>query len=298
MMPLKHRLNPRTPLPPTMKARGIEYRTLTLEGDWEAQLARMRPDASIEGLSLYSLHGSHANRSIDFLRDWPFLKRLSIATNTLIDLAGMRYVVDTLEHLSLTGSWKPRLDLAMFRAIEFLQIRESKDLIGLRDCASLRYLYLDDHSPADQSFSELSHLQNLETLSLDKARLTSTRGIDEMSALDELWLSNCKIMASFQREQPNTWMRRLVIEKCPALVDVSGIALTRDLQWLAIGDCVSLKSYASIAGLQKLHRLVIVGKCDLSDDEYHAMVAMPSITTLHIACRTHKHLRYPDGEGA
>jgi hypothetical protein len=220
---------------------------------------------------------------LEFLKYFPFVRRLSVHLYGLEDITGFSYLQGGLEHLSF-GKTKKRISLAF-----------------LADMLALQTLYLESHTKDIASVSRLSRLTSLGFRSItlpDLSLLTPLRelttfslllgGTTDLTHLAELpklevfslmrvnKLADLSILARLEslRTLDMDWMRNVM--SLPSLAP-----LTR-LEDVTLETMKGLTGISAVAAAPALRRLTIAGMPQLDVEAFRCLIGHPHLVELRL----------------
>ncbi|MFA4985445.1 MAG: hypothetical protein WC712_02565 [Candidatus Brocadiia bacterium] len=234
-----------------------------------------------EKLQLFAVVKSHALKRVEFSGPLPALKTVSLLfCERLADFSGLSQAPG-LSYLNIT--W------AKFLKSETLTGCPQLKGICLRGCAAITSLallqpgkgiaYVDlRFCSALKSVSELRACVSAKQLLIsDSAKLSDLSMLVDLTALEELEVSNCPAVVAIP-DLGNDWkLERLVVSNCGLrdmdfvsgvtslnALDASGLSCITDLKWLAdlraldtleLNSCPNLTSFAGLADMPSLIRI-------------------------------------------
>lgn len=237
-----------------------QLNTLILSGKDLIQELKLLDKYGISSISLNRYFCGNRINNLDFLRDYPFIKSVSIS-DVDFNLDGL-YYLKGLESLIVMG--KDTLDYSCFPNLKILDTRQpgpykfpdqihtlyiwymklkGKDLSSIKFPTCLRNLYI--------LWSDINNLvgipRNLEKLEVSYSRkFTSLQGLSNSS----------------------TTLKELHIENCPKLVEYSSLKSCDKVSKLTLHKCKTIPSLDFIPYLTNLQHFTFLGTkvldCDLS----------------------------------
>lgn len=198
--------------------------------------------------------------NLNFLKEFPFLKKLSVRNHKLRDLSGINYLPQ-LKTLAINDV-KPNLSLDLTEQVflEALFGTLPKKTIGLNKLNNLKRLELWSYSPKDKDLTEITNLVNLEEVRIIQGNIMSIEGISGLKKLKRLelaYLRNLTDILPFEKLESN--LRYLEIDHCKKVEKYDSISNLYSLETLLLNDCGDIPSINFVKNLTNLKTLVFAG---------------------------------------
>jgi hypothetical protein len=257
-------------------------RQLVLKGDWQSEMADIMRAENIRALTVSGYAGWNGS-DLDFLRDIPFLERLSLIVLNRVKIEGI-YFLPELKDLSV-GYNKKRIDFTRFPHLERLSLGWCSGYESLFECQSLRDIAIS--RLPDHQMASLSRLPNLENLALSSYQSTDLRSLPHLHQLLRLSLITCnrlRYLTGLER-CPNVLV--VWIEQAKSLGDISAITALEVLRTLVLRDCPQIESIKPISDLQNLEAVALDATTRILDGDLSPLVSLPRLRNAGFKNRPH-----------
>lgn len=208
-----------------------------------------------EGLTRIALSrfvGFHGE-DLDFLKDYPGVRGVSMSDLDKIDISGLRFLEGSLEYLGIGANSQP-LDLSRFHNLEEFRGMWHPNLLITDQCQRLRVLYVDKYKPKSKDLTELAELPGLEDLSLVQSPLISIKGVGRFSRLKRLELSYLTKLESIAAvgELKNGRLEILDCDVCKKMRDHEAVKEVPSLRVVRFNDCGEIPSIEFLKNMPNL----------------------------------------------
>ncbi|OJV63472.1 MAG: hypothetical protein BGO41_09310 [Clostridiales bacterium 38-18] len=139
---------------------------------------------------------------------------------------------------------KCKLDISRFNNLQAYS-GEQRFIVNLDKMVSLKSLYINHYKSQTNDLSELSSMENLDTLNMNSAAVSSLNGISSMKNLKCLYLYNCRNLS-----------------------DISDLGKLSDLRALRIDACGKIDDFSAISTLSKVELLDLTGSNELPNLDF------------------------------
>jgi hypothetical protein len=257
-------------------------RQLILKGEWHSRMADVMRIESISAM-LVSGYAGWNGMNLDFLREVPFLERLSLIVLNRVNIDGIYF----LRHLKdlLIGYNKKRIDFVQFQSLERVSLSWSIGYESLFECKSLKDVAIA-RLPEDR-LPSLFRLPNLESLALSLCRFTDLRTLPELPKLVRLSLIVCNRLQHLKGLECSPNLRVLWIEQAKSLSDIDAVAFLRVLRTLVLRDCPQIKNIKALVGLPDLESVAFSATTDIRDGDLSPLESLPSLKNADFRDRRH-----------
>jgi len=199
-------------------------------------------------------------RSLDFLREYTFLKQLEI---TCRDDQNFSFLSDLLQlnHFSVGPShpMKNRIDLSAQANLRYLAVQwNTNKITGLSECRSVEDLCLVEFPNDD--LKVVFDLQRIKRLRIKTGRMKSLEGIEGLKNLEDLEIGNCRRLLSISHLNGLEKLRRIRIESCRKIQDIESLRSLPSLSTLEFVNCGEIPDLDYDARFPNLKKVDVLGK--------------------------------------
>jgi internalin A len=262
-------------------------RWLSVDGPWEARLASVMDAHGVSDLQI-SADGRGSKGHLDFLRDLPFLERLSIIIvglrdiSPLYDLPNLR----TFEFQPVAG----KIDFLRFPKLEVLRCSwNARTLSSLLEYADLKELGLDNYTGPDlRPFAKLSSLENI---GMAFTRLESLAGVERLPNLRRLSLGPINRLETLDHLQGCSELRDLSIGPAKNLARVDTLSCHKYLAKLYLQACPNIESLQALKRLVNLEYFGLLETTTVADGDLATLLTLPKLKHATIRDRQHYNVR-------
>jgi hypothetical protein len=257
-------------------------RQLILNGEWLSGMADVMRVENISALSISSYAGWNGS-NLDFLRDVPFLERLSLIVLNRVNIDGI-YLLPDLKDLSIGYNRKP-IDFIRLQSLERVSLSWCTGYESLFDCQSLRDIAIarlpENRLPA------LSRLPALENLALSLCRFADLRALPELPKLVRLSLIVCNRLQDLTGLERCSNLLVLWVEQAKSLGDIGAVAFLGRLRTLVLRDCPMIKDIQALIGLPDLEAVAFSATTNIRDGNLSPLESLPSLKNADFKDRRH-----------
>ena len=186
----------------------------------------------------------HSDYDLEFLRHFPFVRRLAVDVHDLKGFDALNHLGPQLEMLSLGATKSKALSLGL-----------------LERFSKLKRLYVEGHKKDIEVVSGLSRLQDFGLSSVTLPDLAVLRSLPALQSLS-LTLGGTTDLGVLPHLKK---LRSLVLQQVRGLHDLASVGGTRSLQLLRLEGLRNVTSLPSFAGLKLLRRVELQTMNGLSD---------------------------------
>ena len=205
---------------------------------------------------------------LEFLKDHPYVRGISLPQADRIDISGLRYLPN-LEYLLVAGS-NQLLDLGWFRELRELRGDWHPRLLITSASQNLRVLAIWKYRARSRDLTELAVLPALEDLAIVQSPLISIRGVGRFRTLRRLELSYLTKLESIAAitELKDGQLEILDCQKCRKISDHDAVKKVPCLRVVKFNDCGEIPSIAFLDDMPNLEEFrfvntnVVGGTCD------------------------------------
>lgn|GEM_PF-4058499 len=262
-------------------------RWLSIEGPWESRFASVMDAHGLTDLRI-SADGRGSKGHLDFLRDLPFLERLSINSvglrdiSPLYDLPNLR----TFEFQAVAG----KIDFLRFQKLEVLRCSwNARTLSSLLEYANLKELGLDNYTGPD--FRPFAKLGSLENIGMAFTRLRSLAGVQQFPILRRLSLGPINRLKTLDHLEGCSELRRLSIGPAKNLTQVDTLSCHENLAELLLQACPNIESLQALKRLVNLEYFGLLETTSVADGDLATLLTLPKLKHAAIRDRQHYNVR-------
>lgn len=205
--------------------------------------------------------------SLDFLKDYIFLKKLHIQCIHDQDFSFLKKLPN-LNSLSIGISveMKNIIDLSNQINLNHLGITWRKGkVLGLEKCQSLLSIGISMYKEKDlRPFSQLVRLKKMVIAS---ASIESLNELENINEIEELLLGYCKSLTSIKHLNGKENLKKIEIDCCTKIDDYESLVDLPNLEILEIKNCKGIKSIGFIKNIKSLKTLVLSESTDILDGD-------------------------------
>jgi Leucine-rich repeat (LRR) protein len=136
-----------------------------------------------------------------------------------------------------------------------LKVAQCDKLPDLRNLTSLRVVSCNGFRGAETITGLSSALINLQYLVIRSQSMRSVPGVDTITTLQELDISECRSLVELPNLENLTNLRKLSMTRCKSITELSGFGSLVALQEFLAYDCSQIKALPDVGHLTHLHTL-------------------------------------------
>jgi len=195
--------------------------------------------------------GFHSE-DLDFLKDHPYIRSVSLSDASKIDISGLRYLKN-LERLIISDNKQP-IDLTQFTNLQEFRAEWHSQMRITSDCMALRILDLSKYKPKSKDLTELPDLPVLEDLAIIQSHLVTIEGIHRFRGLKRLELSYLSKLGSLAAIESLKSERLEILDcqKCRKMQNHDAIRHVTSLRQLKFNDCGEIPSISFLNEMSNL----------------------------------------------
>lgn len=246
-----------------------------------AELLKERPDVMFMIQSVPDLR-------LDFLKFFPFLRRVLIGLYELESLDGLTYLADSLEDLQICGT-KKKLSLRFLEQLKLLKrlYMEGQtkhfDSVGLLE----RLVWLDLRSTTLENVSSLIPLRNLRKLEFTLGNTTNLSHLPELPELRYLGLTQVSQLRDLSFVSELTELRYLLLHNLNKVETLPSFSKLSKLRWVYIESLKSVHCLAPITEAPSLEQIVFVNMPQLTPNDFEVFVGHPRLQSAAVGLCSH-----------
>jgi hypothetical protein len=256
---------------------------LQIKTGWKDSFSKEIEQKGIKHLFLNYVHGWSC-QDYSFLENIPAMTTINIIDVHSRGLESIKHQVN-VRSMSLNLHIKASIDFQSFKNLEKLFVSYSKYTDTFFECASINDLYVDEMRIGDKH--RLSHLTNLQTLTIANASITNLDFLHRLKSLRSLELLNCKHIEHFNPISSCSKLKWLRIDGSKNIENLDFLSGLLELETLLL----SLKNIQTIKPIQYLSRLkalsIIGNSAHVEDGDFSFMEGLSDLRMFYIPMKKH-----------
>ncbi|HAS47433.1 MAG TPA: hypothetical protein DCS93_43550 [Microscillaceae bacterium] len=180
-----------------------------------------------------------------------------------------------LKQLVFGDHEQQHLDLANLPKLVFLSFTWHKNIKNLDKAYSLESLGIGKYNPKSKDFSQLSQLNKLHSLGIDRSNITALSGLENLSHLQHLSLRHCPKLEKFQYFDNFRNLKSLSLDQCKRISGLPQIQYIKQLESLRMDGCPDISDIKFLAELKFLKKLYIMKTKVLDGNMSHLFKLKP-----------------------
>ena len=108
---------------------------------------------------------------------------------------------------------------------------------GLENCNNLKWVWIDGYQTASDNLQAFSEKDRLKSMTLTKARISTLKGIEKCTSLEEIRIGYSRKLKSIGDVATLSNVRKLQIENCKNIEDFSCLKQMKSLEHVIISGC-------------------------------------------------------------
>ncbi|MDP3650857.1 MAG: hypothetical protein Q8R67_04150 [Rhodoferax sp.] len=256
---------------------------------WSEQHSKYLIRHQIKEVGIVDVAIGDWTEDLEFLLDLLFLEALSVACYKVKDFSPIGHL-KKLRSLSLPIGAKGGLgfQLSSLSLLECLYLGERiPNEEEIFSCVGLKRLGLTKY-PAKESSEPFANLKKLEYLSIAASGLSELDGLSGLQHLEEVSFALMKHLVSLrglEGSAPN--LKKVWIEGCPGVSDMSPLRNATNLEELYLFDCGDIESLLPLANMKRLKMLVVGGDTNIRDGNLDFLRHLPLLKDFRGVYRKH-----------
>lgn len=219
----------------------------------------------LKGMRLFAVLNEDRVESFDFLKDFNFLKFLSIASRDDHDYDFLNFF-GGLHEFSVITEGKKIIDLKPLKELRKLVLEWRKNkILGIEHCLNLEYLAAIDFDQVD--FSLLEKAPQLKTFRVKTSKIKSVHGLEFVPYLEDLLIANCRSLESVKSISNHKNLRTLHVEACKKIMDFEYLEGLPNLEKILIMDCGDIASLGFLRNFPSLNEFRLIGRSKIIDGD-------------------------------
>jgi len=250
---------------------------------WSDALAAELEERGVRELELAPGH-STGRRDLGFLRQIPFIEKLSIHSVSALDDSAVACLFRARELELHNYAPNPlRVDgMSRLEKLTFVWRQHSESVFSRH---SLKQLSIRKYPGKD--LRDLAGLIALESLDLLEGKFVSSVGLGSLTRLKFLRFGFCRQLRRLDDLEHLQALEQLKIVKCRAIADFGPISALGGLKLLVLEDVGRIASLDWLAGLTALETLLLTGDTNIVDGDLEPVAALPRLEQVAYASRRH-----------
>jgi len=255
----------------------VQFCTPLTEADFKKLAAFMKryPNVALRFYRLF-YRGSF---SLEFLRFFPFLKRLAIDDYELQSFDGIEYAFPGLRELRISQTKSKRHSLRFlerFQRLRALSLEgHVKDIEVLASLSSLKKLTLRSITLPD--LTVLTPLKSLKSLSIELGGTTNLKALPKIRRLECLRLFRIRGLADVRYLSDLVRLRLLFLQDLTRVSKLPSFKMLLELRRVKLDTLKSLHDLRPIAMAPALEELVAVGMPQLDVSSFRPFAGHPTL---------------------
>jgi hypothetical protein len=257
---------------------------LMIKGPWHESFTQYILENDIKALYLNFAH-KWSCEDYSFLSNLKTIELLSIIDAPSSGLEAIEEM-ESLVDLSLSTYFKSKIDFTKLPKLKYCGLDWYKGTESIFNVTSLTHLGIEGFKAKD--LTKFSELVNLERLGIGNSNIDELNGIEGLTKLKKLELSNCKKLTDFM---PITQLKNLEWLSIDGTKEVRNIEFVRNmtsLKILDVSDTNNIESIEPLKDLIGLKAVAFVGnKTTIVDGDLSYLTKLPNLALLWLAPRKH-----------
>jgi len=254
-------------------------RIAVLRGPWHPKIANYLARKTIKGLDLYRGNGFTCE-NYDFLSSLDHLELLSIMPDPY-DYAGNIPISELTQLKRLSAPYKHRqpLDFTKLSKLQSCTINWNKKVHSIFQSKSLKRLQLS--SLNWQHTDDLANLRSLENLEIAHSGIRAFEPIRHLTNLKRLSLQVCHSLENLSGIEDLQNLKLLSLSEVNKITSLECLTPLKNLEALTISDARDIESVAPLEELKNLRAIWIAGtKTNIVDGDLTPLTKLPKLAML------------------
>jgi protein phosphatase 1 regulatory subunit 7 len=211
----------------------------------------------LDGVAITTWRDHYNLQNVDFLSDYPEIKRLSISDG-IEDISAI-HDLHNLEWTIISGK-KRKIDFSHFPSLKYYNGDWSSYLLNMDTCKYLEDLRLGGYSPKNKDCTSLPDVIGLKRLELVQSTICSLTGLEKFNRLEKLEFYYCSKLENLCCLEPSKeTLTYLFFDHCKAIKNHDYVIKLSHLTTLAYNDCGCISSLNFLKKMPFLKRIMFVG---------------------------------------
>ena len=258
---------------------------LVLKGPWSDSYIDVIRKKNISVLRLTESMGWR-EKSITFLERLQGLglRGVEIYAWDVKDITPLQYLPE-LEYIGLQTEFTKAPDFSEFQDLTHIFLFWRSQAKTVFACDSLSLLNIVNYPSED--LKDIQKMSGLRRLQLTSRKLVSLSGIESLSSLSILDLSECSKLECLSGVDMCQQVELVEIESCKKVYDVALLGELKNLKDIVLTDCGKVKSLKPLAKCQLLESITFVGDTSVEDGELTSLLNIPTLKKMWFVDKRH-----------
>ena len=224
-------------------------KSIIINSDRIDECMQVYTENHLDGVAITTSH-DYKLQNIDFLTDYPKVKRLSISDG-IKDISAI-HSLRSLEFLIVSGKSR-KIDYSYFPSLKELIADWSSLFFNMDQCKSLKRLSFYNYNPKAKDCSSISNISWVEKLEIIRSPINTLTGLEYFNQLKELQFSYCsKLETLCCMEESKETLVSLLFDHCKSIKNPEYVSQFRNMNTLAYNNGLlqSIKFIKKIAALK------------------------------------------------
>ncbi|MFA0115084.1 hypothetical protein AB4407_15665 [Vibrio sp. 10N.261.46.E11] len=258
-------------------------RCLVLTAPWSDSFKSIIDKENISVLRLSQSAGWNGD-DISFIKGLPALRGIEIYSWGVKDITPLE-ALNNLEYLGLQCEFTKAPDFSKFNKLKICKLQWRPKAKTVFACDSLSLLNIVNYPSED--LKDIQKMSGLRRLQLISRKLVSLSGIESLSSLSILDLSECSKLESLSGVDMCQQVEVVEIESCKKVYDVALLGELKNLKDIVLTDCGKVKSLKPLEKCQLLESITFVGDTSVEDGELTSLLNIPTLKKMWFLDKRH-----------
>lgn len=230
-------------------------KSIIINSDHIEECMKIYLENNLDGVAITTSH-DYKLQNIDFLTDYPKVKRLSISDG-IKDISAI-HSLRSLEFLIVSGKSR-KVDYSYFPSLKELIADWSSHFLNMDQCKSLKRISFYNYNPKTKDCSSISNISWIEKLEIVQSPINTLNGLEYFNQLKELQFSYCsKLETLCCIEKSKETLVSLLFDHCKSIKNPEYVTQFHNMNTLAYNNGL-LQSIKFIKKMTALKSFRFVG---------------------------------------